>query len=130
MQENDSGELELDLEILSTDALIKLYDISVKAFPHLKGEKERNLAAPPAQQEATPAKSKSSTKPKKNKPMSKAEQERRLQQLNELKASINASGSGSQEPMESIEGNGGNALSPNDNIHNANDSDEESSEEE
>lgn len=115
---------------MSVDALLKLYDISVKAFPDLKSEKEKNLAAPPGPQHATPAKSKSS-KPKKNKPMSKAEQERRLQQLNELKASIKNRGSGSQEPMESIEGNGGAALSPNDaSHHRANDSDEESSEEE
>lgn len=130
MQENDSGELELDLENLSTDALIKLYDISIKAFPSLKAEKERNLAAPPTQQEVTPAKPKSS-KPKKNKPMTKAEQERRLQQLNDLKASIKNRGSGSQEPIESIEGNGGATLSPNDaSLLPVNDSDEESSEEE
>jgi bromodomain-containing factor 1 len=125
LQENDSGEIELDIEVLSQDALTKLYDISIKAFPELRAEKERTFAAPPAQ-EPTPSKSKSS-KPKKNKPMGKAEQERRLQQLNDLKAAIKSRGSGSQEPIESIEGAG--PISP-PQVDNESDEEEESSEEE
>jgi len=39
--------------------------------------------------------------------MGKAEQEARLRQLSDLKAAIKGRGSNSQEPLESIEGNGG-----------------------
>lgn len=105
--ENDSGELELDIEALSDDALVKLYDIIIKAFPHLRAEKEKALGPPPSDPPAT--KPKSAGKSKKNKPMSKLEQERRIQQLNELRAQAGRQASGSQEPIESIEGNGNDA---------------------
>jgi bromodomain-containing factor 1 len=110
--ENDSGELELDIEILSEDALVKLYDIVAKAFPKLRAEKEKALAAlNPPSSDPPAAKSSTTSKSKKNKPMSKLEQERRIQQLNELRAQAGPGrqGSGSQEPMESIEGNGNDA---------------------
>lgn len=100
--------MELDIEALSQDALVKLYDLSVKQFPNLRAEKEAELAAaapPPPVQE--PAAKPKTTKPKKNKPMGKAEQEARLRQLSELKAKIKGGHSNSQEPIESIEGNGG-----------------------
>ena len=45
--ENDSGELELDIEVLTENALTKLYDIAIKTFPHLRAEKEKTFAAPP-----------------------------------------------------------------------------------
>ncbi|KXX83269.1 Bromodomain-containing factor 1 [Madurella mycetomatis] len=106
--ENDSGELELDIELLSEEVLVKLYDIVIKAFPNLRAEKERALAPPSADPPA--AKPKSTGKSKKNKPMSKLEQERRIQQLNELRAQAGRQASGSQEPMESIEGNGNDAV--------------------
>ncbi|KAL1854455.1 hypothetical protein VTK73DRAFT_8744 [Phialemonium thermophilum] len=122
--ENDSGELELDIDLLSQDALAKLYDISIKAFPDLRAEKEKHLGIQAAP-EAAAAKQKPS-KPKKNKPMGKAEQERRLQQLQDLKAAmIKNRGSGSQEPVESIEGNASNGSV----VHAANESEEEDSEE-
>lgn len=108
-QENDSGELELDIEALSQDALTKLYDLSVKHFPHLRAEKEAELAAaapPPPPVHESVSKPKSS-KPKKNKPMGKAEQEACLRHLADLKAKLKKQGSNSQEPIESIEGNGG-----------------------
>ena len=115
--------------MLSQDALIKLYDLSTKAFPDLKAEKEKNIAAPPPQ-EPPPPKPKAG-KPKKNKPMGKAEQERRLQQLNDLKAAIKSRGSNSQEPGDGPEGNGASASSPQDtSLPLAHDSEEESSEEE
>lgn len=106
-QENDSGELELDIEALSQDALTKLYDLSIKNFPNLRAEKEAEVAAaaPPAAPE--PVSKPKTSKPKKNKPMGKAEQEARLRQLSDLKAAIKGRGSNSQEPIESIEGNGG-----------------------
>ena len=127
--ENDSGELELDIEVLSEGALTKLYDIAIKTFPGLRAEKEKTFAAPP-QVETPSAKSKAAAnKSKKNKPMSRVEQERRIQQLNDLRAQASRHGSGSQEPMESIEGNGRASVDPANQP--AQDSeDEESSEEE
>ncbi|KAL2117332.1 hypothetical protein VTJ04DRAFT_9500 [Mycothermus thermophilus] len=102
--ENDAGELELDIETVSEDALVKLYDIALKANPNARAEKERQLglqaAAAPARDRPNP------TKTKKNKPMSRTEQERRIQQLNELRAQAGRQASGSQEPLESVEGNG------------------------
>ncbi|KAH8881195.1 hypothetical protein GQ53DRAFT_516532 [Thozetella sp. PMI_491] len=128
--ENDSGELELDIESLSDEALNKLYDIITKAFPNMRVEKEKPVAdlPVPLEQPQVGSKTKSATKPKKNKPMSKLEQERRIQQLNELRAQATRQGSGSQEPMDSIEGNGASLLS--DPAPQQDSEDEESSEEE
>lgn len=130
--ENDSGELELDIDQLSQEALTQLYDLAIKAFPNLQREKERTMAAqaaPPPPSTAA-ARAKPVQKTKKNKPMSKMEQERRLQQLNELRAQAGR-GSGSQEPMESIEGTGRASVDPAPQHHHQEDSeDEESSEEE
>ncbi|KAK4120327.1 hypothetical protein N657DRAFT_636578 [Parathielavia appendiculata] len=106
--ENDAGELELDIELLSEDVLVKLYDIALKANPNARAEKERQrgVQAPPSSDPpAAAARPRQSSKSKKNKPMSKSEQERRIQQLNELRAQAGRQASGSQEPMESIEGN-------------------------
>ncbi|KAK0642937.1 hypothetical protein B0T16DRAFT_294739, partial [Cercophora newfieldiana] len=104
--ENDSGELELDIEQLSDVALAKLYDIATTAFPDLRAKYEQPAAAPPPVQAAAP-RNKAAAKNKKNKPMSKLEQERRIAQLNNLRAQAAVrQSSGSQEPMESIEGNG------------------------
>lgn len=101
--------------------MVKLYDLSVKQFPNLRAEKEAELAAaapPPPVQE--PASKPKTTKPKKNKPMGKAEQEARLRQLSEqearlrhlseLKAKVKGGHRTSQEPIESIEGNGGGSV--------------------
>ncbi|KAK3311991.1 hypothetical protein B0H66DRAFT_608897 [Apodospora peruviana] len=127
--ENDSGELELDIEQLSDNALAKLYDIATKSFPELRAQKEKTFAAPPPA-ETTSHKSKpTASKSKKNKPMSKIEQERRIQQLNDLRAQASRHGSGSQEPMESIEGNGRASADPAPQL-NQDSEDEESSEEE
>ncbi|VBB78632.1 Putative protein of unknown function with bromo domain [Podospora comata] len=115
--ENESGELELDIEQVSEEALVRLYEIIIKAHPHLKVEREKKVVDKTWGQAAdhhhsnSNAKSKSgaasaASKSKKNKPMSKSEQERRIQQLNELRAQANRNQSGSQEPMESIEGTG------------------------
>jgi bromodomain-containing factor 1 len=106
--ENDAGELELDIEILSEDVLVKLYEIALKANPNALAEKQRQhgLPAPPSSDPPAAARPKQPSKSKKNKPMSKTEQERRIQQLNELRAQAVRQASGSQEPMESIEGNG------------------------
>ncbi|KAB5585248.1 hypothetical protein GE09DRAFT_1166157 [Coniochaeta sp. 2T2.1] len=105
--ENGDGELELDIEALSQDALTKLYDLSMKHFPNLRADKEAELAAAAPPPVAEPAPKPKPAKPKKNKPMGKAEQEARLRQLSDLKAQLKGRGSNSQEPIESIEGNGG-----------------------
>ena len=81
--------------------MAKLYDIVIKAFPHLKVERQQQQQTSAA---ADPPKKPNKTK--KNKPMSKTEQERRIQQLNELRAQAVRGASASQEPIESIEGNG------------------------
>jgi bromodomain-containing factor 1 len=106
--ENDAGELELDIEILSEEVLVKLYEIALKANPNALAEKQRQhgLPAAPSSDPPAPSRPKQPSKSKKNKPMSKSEQERRIQQLNELRAQAVRQASGSQEPMESIEGNG------------------------
>ncbi|KAK3343485.1 hypothetical protein B0T25DRAFT_300518 [Lasiosphaeria hispida] len=104
--ENDSGELELDIEQLSDEALDRLYVLVTKAFPGLKAEKEKAFAAPPPPEPPASKSKSAASRSKKNKPMSKSEQERRIQQLNELRAQAGRQASGSQEPMESIEGNG------------------------
>ena len=117
LQENDSGEMELDIDQLSTDALGKLYDLVSKALPNLvrdlRAQAQPAAAAPAVEASAGAATSSGGTskskgqpkvpKPKKNKPMNKLEQERKIEQLRELKAQFNRAGSGSQEPLPSVE---------------------------
>lgn len=107
-QEGDDDELELDMEMLSDDALLKLFDLVLKAFPHYRDQLKKHEPAP-APAPAAPAGSASAAKAakKKNKPMGKAEQERKLEQLKALKNSYKRPGSGSQEPVPSIEPNDG-----------------------
>lgn len=100
-QEDDDGQLELDIELLSQDALGKLYELITKAYPSIY----TNVAARPEfkqeakQNEEARARSHSLSKPKKNKPMNKHEQERNIEKLRELKAQFQRNGSGSQEPV-------------------------------
>ncbi|SPQ27061.1 a04dac56-5bda-4be4-929c-70af1097aa6f [Thermothielavioides terrestris] len=105
--ENDAGELELDIDMVSEEALVKLYDIALKFRPNARAEKERqHLGSSATAATDPPAAQSKPSKSKKNKPMSKSEQERRIQQLNELRAQAGRQASGSQEPLESVEGNG------------------------
>ncbi|GAP92339.1 putative transcription regulator bdf1 [Rosellinia necatrix] len=104
--ENDDGEMELDIDSLTVDALAKLYDLINKAHPLIR----QGLAKKPeysntANLEAEPKPKPSGvTKAKKNKPMNKIEQERKIEQLRELKAQLQRHGSGSQEPIPEVEG--------------------------
>ncbi|KAG6254848.1 hypothetical protein E4U23_005401 [Claviceps purpurea] len=84
-QENNDGELELDIDQLSHDALCKLWDICRKAVPGF-GRDMEPLSAPEASRPSAKAGSKASTaaKPKKNKPMSASEQEQRIAELQAL----------------------------------------------
>ncbi|KAI0203020.1 hypothetical protein F4808DRAFT_50022 [Astrocystis sublimbata] len=105
--ENDEGEMELDIDSLTPDALVKLHDLINKAHPHIRQklvekEKLENSSAMSSEPEVK-AKPNSASKAKKNKPMNKHEQERKIEQLRELKAQLQRHGSGSQEPMPEAE---------------------------
>lgn len=85
MQENNDGELELDIDQLSNEALLKLWELCKKALPGFG--KGSDPPASPEVQRSTPKQSKSAPggKPKKNKPMSAREQEERIAQLRGLR---------------------------------------------
>ncbi|KAI1766822.1 Bromodomain-containing protein [Hypoxylon sp. FL1150] len=103
--ENDDGEMELDIDALSMDALRRLYDLIHKTNPAIRGTLEKkpeyshSVEAEPKSKPGAPSKA------KKNKPMNKHEQERKIEQLRELKAQLQRHGSGSQEPPPELEGN-------------------------
>ncbi|PHH59081.1 hypothetical protein CDD81_3820 [Ophiocordyceps australis] len=85
--ENNDGELELDIDQLSNEALNKLWDLCKDALPGFgkdlaaapKSSPEVNRSGPTKQAPKTAA------KPKKNKPMSAQEQEARIQQLTAIR---------------------------------------------
>ncbi|KAI1635655.1 hypothetical protein F4809DRAFT_642273 [Biscogniauxia mediterranea] len=99
--ENDDGEMELDIDALTSEALGKLYDLINKAHPAIRASVEQKPEfSNSVPQEAEPKpKPSGSSKTKKNKPMNKHEQERKIEQLRELKAQLQRHGSGSQEPI-------------------------------
>ncbi|KAK7948415.1 uncharacterized protein PG986_009301 [Apiospora aurea] len=106
-KEDDDGQLELDIESLSQEALSRLFDLITKSYP---GIYQTVSSKPEFKQEAkqaeeTKAKNSALPKPKKNKPMNKHEQERNIEKLRELKAQFQRQGSGSQEPMPGDEEN-------------------------
>ncbi|KAL7794027.1 sporulation transcription factor [Trichoderma afarasin] len=80
--ENNEGELELDIDQLSNEALLKLWELCKKVLPGF-GKDSTAAAKSPEVNRAVPAKQtpKSASKPKKNKPMSAQEQEARIAQL-------------------------------------------------
>jgi bromodomain-containing factor 1 len=87
-QENDSGELELDIDMLSNDCLVKLWQLCKKAMPSFGLSKAAQATAAASAAESSPAgnsvtkqASSKSSKPKKNKPMSAREQEERIAEL-------------------------------------------------
>ncbi|EFY92185.1 transcription regulator BDF1, putative [Metarhizium acridum CQMa 102] len=86
--ENNDGELELDIDQLSSDALLKLWELCKKALPNFAKDSvpvaSTEVNRPPAKQAATASKS-AGGKSKKNKPMSAQEQEARIAQLKELR---------------------------------------------
>ncbi|KAJ8109205.1 hypothetical protein ONZ43_g6199 [Nemania bipapillata] len=97
--------MELDIDSLTVDALGKLYDLINKAHPHIR----QTLAKKPEYSSAVNSEPEPKVKPgglpkaKKNKPMNKHEQERKIEQLRELKAQLQRHGSGSQEPVPEAE---------------------------
>ncbi|TQN66580.1 Bromodomain-containing factor 1 [Colletotrichum shisoi] len=96
--ENSSGELELEIDQLTNEALHKLWDLCKKALPTFA-----NGLAPAPAREASPVNtppSKSagkSTKPKKNKPMNAQEQEARIAELERLRNMYDGNPQGDQE---------------------------------
>lgn len=70
----------------------------MKAFPHMRVKAEK---AKPSSEAA----GNKPGKPKKHKPMGKLEQERNIEKLREIKAQFQRPGSGSQEPLPSVEVN-------------------------
>ncbi len=96
--------MELDIDQLSQDALGKLYDLIVKNFPHMRVKTEKvRLSGVDASGHGVGKPG----KPKKHKPMGKLEQERNIEKLREIKAQFQRPGSGSQEPLPSVEVNQG-----------------------
>lgn len=89
------------MDQLSDEAMVKLFDIVMKSFPAYK--EQLKIYLPPSVVAAQNAHLNKTAKPKKNKPMGKAEQERKLEQLRELKKTYKRPGSGSQEPLPSVE---------------------------
>ncbi|KAH8811825.1 hypothetical protein F5884DRAFT_291950 [Xylogone sp. PMI_703] len=90
----DDGTLELDIDLVTTPTLWKIYDLIMRHAPEVEAmvrkqmqEKEapRSLAKPPPK--------------KKNKPMSKSEQERKIEHLKNSVQEFERHGSGSQEPV-------------------------------
>ena len=106
--------MELDIDQLSNDALGKIYDLIVKTVAKVRNKlakdaaKEREEARPQAASHsaADSQSAKALNKTKKHKPMGKAEQERNIEKLREIKAQFQRTGSGSQEPLPSVEGGG------------------------
>ncbi|KAL8303172.1 hypothetical protein RB600_006874 [Gaeumannomyces tritici] len=104
-KENGDGELELEIDALSLEALHKLYDLMCKGIKGFRSKveakikEETQVSAPPALNQ--PA----AQKPRKNKPMGKGEQELKIEHLAKLKSQFRGGrqGSGSQEPPTSNE---------------------------
>ncbi|KAM0425194.1 hypothetical protein ACHAPT_009511 [Fusarium lateritium] len=87
--ENNDGELELDIDQLSNDALLKLWELCKKVLPGFGKDSNAAAVSSPETTRAPPPKqpksSSTSAKPKKNKPMSAREQEERIAQLRGLR---------------------------------------------
>src|SRR4051812_47293341 len=112
--QGQDDELELDIEKISNEVLLKLLDLVLK---HTNHRLPVDVTAFAAQESAQPATKAAAPKArKKNKPMSKREQEQKIQHLQKLKSQLaggqsggggngggGGSGSGSQEPIPSIE---------------------------
>ncbi|KAK8150764.1 hypothetical protein G3M48_008938 [Beauveria asiatica] len=100
--ENTEGELELDIDQLSNEALLKLWELCKKVLPGFA----KDTAPPaPAPEPSRPPKSKTTAgKPKKNKPMSAQEQEARIAQLTALRQMYRDNPEGSDPAASGISG--------------------------
>lgn len=92
----EDGTLELDIDVISVPLLWKIYDLIMKYSPEVEAEVKQQLQAKEA-----PRSMAKPVQKKKNKPMSSADQERKIEMLQK---NLNAyertsSGSHSQEPV-------------------------------
>ncbi|KAH6685008.1 bromodomain-containing factor 1 [Plectosphaerella plurivora] len=99
--ENDSGELELEIDQLTNDALHKLWDLLKRVLPGFAASIPAPAAPPPARSQSpvnNGGKASKSGKPKKNKPMNAKEQEARIAELERLKQSYVSGQEPDREP--------------------------------
>ncbi|KAK2012016.1 hypothetical protein LZ32DRAFT_317325 [Colletotrichum eremochloae] len=96
--ENSSGELELEIDQLTNEALHKLWDLCKKALPTFANGLPSAPAREPSPVNSAPAKSSAKpSKPKKNKPMNAQEQEARIAELERLRNMYDGNPKGDQE---------------------------------
>jgi len=90
--------MELDIELVPTATLWKIYDLIKRYNPEVEEAVRQQFM----QKEASPQTARQPTsKPKKNKPMNKIEQEQKIEQLKRTVQQFERHTSGSQEPMQS-----------------------------
>lgn len=92
--DESAGEIEVDIEVISHHILWYIYDLVMKHAPDVA----TNLKKAMAERDKPQALAKPAPK-KKNKPMSKFEQERKIEQLQKSVQQFERQGSGSQEPV-------------------------------
>jgi bromodomain-containing factor 1 len=90
----EDGTLELDLDLISTPTLWKIHGLIMQYAPEVEATIKKQMR----DRESPRAVSKPAPK-KKNKPMSKSEQESKIQQLQKTAAEFERQSSGSQEPV-------------------------------
>ncbi|KAE8452864.1 hypothetical protein EG329_013136 [Mollisiaceae sp. DMI_Dod_QoI] len=89
----EDGTLELDIDVISVPLLWKIHGLIMKYAPNVQEDIRKSMVSdnPKPQTKAAPK--------KKNKPMSKYEQERNIDALNKTLENYERHGSGSQEPV-------------------------------
>ncbi|KAJ3472759.1 hypothetical protein NLG97_g10735 [Lecanicillium saksenae] len=106
--ENTDGELELDIDQLSNDALLRLWELCKKVLPGFAKDSTGPAAAPEPVRTSKPKTT--AGRPKKNKPMSAQEQEARIAQLTALRQMYKDGGGEGSDPA--APGMSGSAQSP------------------
>ncbi|KAL2753512.1 hypothetical protein ACRALDRAFT_2043904 [Sodiomyces alcalophilus JCM 7366] len=97
--ENDSGELELEIDQLTTDALHKLWDLLKRVLHNFGTSHPSARESSPVNNGPSAKQAPKPSKPKKNKPMNAREQEARIAELERLKNQYKAgSGAGQESP--------------------------------
>lgn len=100
MQENSSGELELEIDQLTNEALHKLWDLCKKTLPSFGqglGSNGPARDASPVNNAAAKSSANKPSKSKKNKPMNAQEQEARIAELERLRNMYDGKEPGDQE---------------------------------
>lgn len=97
MLQIDNGEIELDIDSISMPTLWKILDIITTEKPHILADTQKSMEARDGPQQAVKA---APAQKRKNKPMSKGEQERKIEMLKNKQQEFERAGSGSQEPQQ------------------------------